>query len=304
MTRVAVIGPGAVGATIAAWLSHGARCEVVLCARTAFPQLVVETPDRAIVANPPITTEPGDARPVDWILVATKTYDAAGTARWFPGLVDRRTNVAILQNGVEHFERFSAFLPAERILPVVIDCPAERLAPGHVRQRGSATMVIPAGTAAETFAALFDGTAVDVRMVADWKTAAWRKLAINAAGAISAITLQPGGVVHLEAAAEVMRGLVREVIAVGRAEGAHLENSLVEQVIENYRRAPRDAVNSLLADRLAGRPMESEARNGVVTRLGRRHGLPTPFNDTVFACLQAIGTVGLDRDPSVALMAP
>jgi 2-dehydropantoate 2-reductase len=47
-----------------------------------------------------------------------------------------------------------------------------------------------------------------------------------------------------------------------------------------------DSVNSILADRLAGRPMEIDARNGVVVRLGAKHGVPTPLNAFAAALLE------------------
>ena len=53
------------------------------------------------------------------------------------------------------------------------------------------------------------------------------------------------------------------------------------------RRAPRDAGNSMLADRRAGRPMEIDARNGVIVRLGRKHGIPAPMNALMVALLEA-----------------
>jgi 2-dehydropantoate 2-reductase len=45
---------------------------------------------------------------------------------------------------------------------------------------------------------------------------------------------------------------------------------------------------SMLYDRLAGRPLEYEQISGVVTRLGRRHGVPTPTNQAVYALLGAL----------------
>jgi 2-dehydropantoate 2-reductase len=87
-----------------------------------------------------------------------------------------------------------------------------------------------------------------------------------------------------------MRGIVRECVAVGRAEGALLDDSLAEKVVTGYRNAPADSVNSLHADRLAGRPMETDARNGVIVRLGRKHGIPTPLNSTIVALLEAAQT--------------
>jgi 2-dehydropantoate 2-reductase len=42
--RIAVIGPGAVGGVIAAWLAQNRDLVVEVCARTAFDRLEVETP--------------------------------------------------------------------------------------------------------------------------------------------------------------------------------------------------------------------------------------------------------------------
>ena len=75
--------------------------------------------------------------------VAWGWYDAAGAALWLARLCAGGAPAAILQNGVEHVERFAPYLPAAQILPVMIDCPAERSASQHVVQRGPARIVVP-----------------------------------------------------------------------------------------------------------------------------------------------------------------
>jgi len=70
-------------------------------------------------------------------MVATKAYDSNGAAEWFTTTVHDQTRVAVLQNGVDHIDRMSEWLPRERILPVIVDCPTERSAPGKIRQRGA-----------------------------------------------------------------------------------------------------------------------------------------------------------------------
>ena len=284
--RIAIVGPGAIGGTVAAWLIR-AGFDISLCARTPFAELVVEAPDNTLRATPRIWTAPEQAKPVDWVMLATKTYAVAGTAAWFPTLVGPATRVAVLQNGVEHIARFASFVPADRILPVVVDIPAERDAPGQIRQRRSGTMLV-AQPGGKDFVDLFAGTAIAVTQTTDFVGAMWRKLAINVAGAVSALADEGGGVAWRDPAADVIRALVCECIAVGRAEGAALEDEIVEAVVDHYRRGPRDAINSLHADRIAGRPMEWDARNGVVGRLGRRHGIATPASDTVTRLLAAI----------------
>ena len=285
--RIAVIGPGAVGGTLAAWLAQAH--DVTLCVRTAFERLQVETPDGLLAATPTVLTDPASAAPVDWVLVTTKTYDAAGAAAWLARLVGPQTRVAVLQNGVEHVERFSPYLPAERITPAVVDIPAERTAPGVIRQRRMGWIKVPAGEAGEAFVALFAHTPIEVATTDDFKTIAWRKLALNCAGAVNALTLKPAGIAQRDDIAAIMKDLVAECVAVGRAEGADLPADLPDEVVAGYRAGPADGINSLHADRLAGRPMEIDARNGVIVRKGAAHGIATPVNAMVTALLEAAG---------------
>lgn len=288
MAEIALIGPGAIGCTVLGWLGQVPAHSLTVGARTPFARLELETPERSLSVTPRVLTDPGQAQPVDWALVATKTYDAEGAIRWLRGFVGERTCLAVLQNGVEHVERFAGVVRAERLVPVVVDCPAERRAPGQVRQRGPALMTVPASPAGRAFEALFTATPVRVSTTDDWRTAAWRKLCLNAAGAVSALTLLPAGIARDAGAAAIMAAIVREAIAVGRAEGAVLADELVETVLASYRQAPADSINSLHADRLAGRRMEADARNGVIVRLGRKHGIATPYNETVFALVEAL----------------
>lgn len=292
MSRIAIIGPGAVGATLAAWLGRAGQHEVFLCSRRPLSGLTVETTAGLITARPTLLTDPATAPAVDWVFVTTKAYDAAGAATWFPRLGATGAPVAILQNGVEHRERFAAFLPAGRIMPVVVDVPAERTGQNQVRQRGPGLLTVTDDPRGRAFAALFAGTDLAVTLTPDFTTAMWRKLCLNAAGAVSALVLQPAGCLRDEALGEVARDLVREAVAVSRAEGAVLGDELVETVLRSYRTAPSDAINSLHADRLAGRPMEIDARNGAIVRLGRKHGLPTPCNQMAVALLTALSKPG------------
>jgi 2-dehydropantoate 2-reductase len=286
MPAITVIGPGAIGGMIAAQLCQDSRNDVTVVARTPFAKLLLDTPDGALQADPRIVSQPGDAGPADWVLVATKAYDSKSAAAWFDVLLGEQTTVAVLQNGVNHVERFSQWLPRERILPVIVDCPTERVTPGQIRQRGPAMLTVPSGELATAFQGLFAHTGVNCKQSDDFTSMAWWKLCVNAAGVVNALVLQPARIAHDEAAARVMRAIVEETAAVGRAEGATLAPDIADEVIDIYRGQPPDSVNSLHADRAAGRPMEIDLRNGVVVELGRKHGIPTPYNDMAVALLK------------------
>jgi 2-dehydropantoate 2-reductase len=186
MPTIAIVGPGAIGGILAAWLAQDPSHHVTVCARTAFDRLEVETPEGRIAASPRVLTDPAQAAPVDWVLVATKAYDTDGAARWLAGLRGANTPVVVLQNGVEHVERFAPYVPRDAIVPAVIDCPAERTAPGRMRQRGASWIVVPDSAPGRAFVSLFARTNFDVS-TGDFATRAWANLCINPGGAISAI---------------------------------------------------------------------------------------------------------------------
>ena len=288
MARIAIVGVGAIGGVVAALLQSAGRHEIVLCTRRPLAELVVETPDGPVRIDAAVVTSPVDAPVVDWVMVATKAYDVAGAAKWLERLRAPGAPVAVLQNGVEHRERFAPYVPLESILPVIVDCPAERKSPTRIVQRGGMSLKVPPGALGSAFVELFAGTAADAAVVPDFTTVAWRKLCHNAAGVLPALLLQPSGVLRDEAIGEVARQIVRECVAVGRAEGAQLDDAVPEAVLKAYRASPPDSINSLHADRLAGRPMEIDARNGVIVRLGKKHGVPTPDNSMAVALLEAM----------------
>ena len=284
---VAIVGPGAIGGTVAAWLAQNPNLDITLCARTPLPRLRIETPDGVIEAAPRVVLNPGEAEPVDWVLIATKTYDSEAAANWLPALTGISTRVAVLQNGVEHIARFEPHIAPSRTVPVIVDIPAERRGPGDIRQRRFGSLLTPNTENGAAFAQLFDGAAISASTTENFTTALWKKLCINCGGAIFALTRQPSGVARRDDIREAMRGLMEECAAVGRAEGADIDAAFVRSAVDRYRDGPTDSVNSILADRLAGRPMEIDARNGVVVRIGAKHGISAPLNAFAVALLQA-----------------
>lgn len=288
MAKVAIVGVGAIGGALAGLLEIAGGHEITLCTRRPLPCLTVNFPGRDLQVHARNLTDPASAEPVDWVLVATKTYDAPGAAQWFPALCAGGAPVAIVQNGVEHRQRFAPYLHPERLLPVVIDCPVERSGPQTVLVRGGALMKVEDGRWGRDFAALFAGSGARVELVADFTSALWWKLCVNSVGALSALALKPSGVLRSQSMHRLGLAVVEECAAVGRAEGAQLSDSIAEEVMALYAKHPADSVNSLLADRLAGRPMEWDARTGAIVRYGEKHGVPTPLNRMAAVLLQAI----------------
>ncbi|HLL46750.1 MAG TPA: 2-dehydropantoate 2-reductase [Longimicrobiaceae bacterium] len=286
--RIAVVGPGAIGGCIAAHL-RAAGHHVLLCAREPFETLVVNTPSGMLRDSPRVETDPGQVGPFPWVLLATKAHQTDGASAWLRALAGPESRVAVLQNGVEHEARVAPLVPGAAVLPVVVDCPAERTAPGRVIQRGPAKLTVPAGRMSDTFAALFAGSAVEVSIVDDFETARWRKLSLNVAGgAVTALTGRTLGVAREPEIAWLARELVLECVRVARAQGARLNDAIADDIVASMQAGDPGAGTSMLSDLVARRPLEADARNGAVVRIGARHGIPTPLNRAATALLLAL----------------
>jgi 2-dehydropantoate 2-reductase len=286
MARVAVVGVGAIGGVLAALLNATSRHEITLCTRRPLEELTVKTPEGVVLVKARNLTDPARAEAVDWVVIATKAYHAEGTAQWLPGLAAHGAPVAVAQNGVEHRERFAPWVKQELLVPVVVQTSVDRQADGTIWQRGGARMTVEDGRLGREFAELFRGSDSDVVVTEDFKTAMWRKLCGNSTGTLSVLAMKPFGAFRTEALSRVALEMARECVAVARSEGAHLDDSVAQGVVDAIMKGRGDRNNSMLADRLAGRPMEIEARNGVIVRLGERHGIETPLNRMAVAVLQ------------------
>ncbi|MEU0397367.1 2-dehydropantoate 2-reductase [Streptomyces sp. NPDC006208] len=294
MTTVAVVGAGAVGGVVAAGLAAAGHVRVTACVRSPLGGIRLDRPDGTAESLPvDEASDPGQASTADWVVLATKAHQTAGAARWLESLCGPGTRVAVLQNGVEHVERVSPLVGAARILPAVVEISAESLGRGHIRLFGPPRIVVPEGEDGSAFAALCKDTGITVEQTDDFLTAAWTKLCLNVAnGAITAVTTRRMPVFANPRVARLGRALVEEARLVGSSLGARLPDDLADQVIERLLAMPAESGSSMLWDRLAGRPLEFDARNGAVGRAGARVGVPTPHNDTVTALLEAISEVG------------
>lgn len=288
MPSISIIGPGAIGGTLAGWLSKHSTNDVSICARTTFERLILDTPFGIIDSSPRIYTKPEDTEKVDWVIVATKTYHVESAVPWFKHLCHEGTRVAVVQNGVEHMSCLAGHFPQELTVPVVIDCPAMRSAPGRIKQLGPIDLALPDDQNSLDFADLFNDPTISIRHLENWKTAAWNKLCTNASGAVCALTNQGANIAKNPVAARIMENLIREVIAVGRAEGAQINDSVIKDIIASQSSAPDGATNSIHGDLIDKRPMEWSARNGVVARFGEKHGIATPYNKMAADILQVI----------------
>jgi 2-dehydropantoate 2-reductase len=285
---VAVVGPGAIGATIAA-LVHDAGHPVLLCGRTPRESIEVRPDDgEPIVLPGPVHTDPETVdAPVDVVLLAVKDTQNEHAAPWLARLCDENTVVCALQNGVEQVERVGRYCRSSTVVPCVVWFSAEAQPQGWIRLRTAVRLVLPDGAASLRLAEVLRGPRLVVELDRDFVDAAWRKLLVNAVAGLMVLTGRKSGMFRRDDIVRLGRAYLVECLAVARAEGAGLGDGTVDEILDLFTEVPEDMTTSILTDREHGRPMEWDIRNAVISRKAVRHGLGTPISDVVVPLLAA-----------------
>ncbi|MBL7492733.1 oxidoreductase [Frankia sp. AgB1.9] len=282
---VAVVGPGAIGTTVAAALHEAGRTPS-LCGRTARERLELRDADGVLVVPGPVLIDPARTeKPVDLVFLAVKSPQTAAAAPWLAALCQPGTTVCVLQNGVEQEATVAPHVPGCPVLPAVVWFPAVAQPDGSVWLRGAARLTLPDLPSAQVVLAALGGTRCSVELAVDFTSVAWRKLLQNAAAGLMALSGRRSGMFGREDIAQLSLAYLRECLAVARAEGAVLGDEVPLEILDSFQANPADLGTSILADREAGRPLEWDTRNGVIARRGRVHGIPTPVSDVVVPLL-------------------
>jgi 2-dehydropantoate 2-reductase len=116
----------------------------------------------------------------------------------------------------------------------------------------------------------------------------WRKFMINVGiNQASAVLGAPYGIFQSDAGAKaIMESLMREAIAVANAEGVALNEADLQGWYDFLNTLSPNGKTSMLQDIEAGRKTEVELFGVKVVELGRKHGIPTPVNQTLSNIIQ------------------
>ncbi|TCV98365.1 oxidoreductase [Biostraticola tofi] len=284
---IALIGPGAIGTTVAAAL-HEVGHTPTLCGRTARDRLDLRHDGGHIVVPGPVHTDPaGVHTPFDLVFVAVKSTQVAATAPWLAALCSEQTVVCVLQNGVEQQAMFAPYLAGRPVLPSVVWFPAQREPDNAVWLRRAARLTLPDVPQNKVVQAVLSGSRCAVDIAADFTSVAWRKLLVNAVAGLMVLTGRRSGMYTRTDITGLALAYLHECLAVARAEGANLGDEVAQQIVDGFQRSPADLGTSILADRQAGNPLEWDCRNGVIQRYGRAHGIPTPISELLVPLLAA-----------------
>jgi 2-dehydropantoate 2-reductase len=298
--RIAIVGAGAVGGYFGAQLV-ATGTDVTFLARGAQLAalrengLVVESalgPQR--LARVQATDDPRSVGPVDVVVVAVKLWSTAGALESAAAMLGTDGAVVSFQNGVDAVRDVSAAVGPEHTLGGVAHIAATIDRPGVIRHTGKLARLsfgeLDGRPSARTDALLFAARAagIDAQRPPDIHITIWEKFVfLVGMSGMTALTRRPIGAVRDEPLTrEMLRDVMAEVVAVGRAAGVGLDADLVDRQLAFVDGLPALAQSSMLSDLQKGNRLELPWLAGAVVRLGKEHGVPTPTNRMIYGALK------------------
>lgn len=302
--RIAVLGAGAVGLSVAARLSTVA--EVVGVTRERHVRAILQHGFQLTGRwgddhyELDVRTSLDHDEQFDYVVIACKSVDTGTIATQFASILGG-TEVVSLQNGIGNEEVLSRF--TDRVIGGMIITGFEWRSEHavHVSVEGGPMRLgrYPSGTdsAVQKLVELLGSTGISVESTPTIQTEIWGKTMYNCAlNPLGALMNVPYGRLSEPHAWAIIETIVREVFAVASAVGVNLAwadpESYLEFLVDTQLPNTAGHHSSMLQDLTKGRRTEIDFLNGAIAAIAEAHDIPAPVNRCIANLVQFRESLG------------
>jgi len=234
-----------------------------------------------------------DVGPVDVVLFCVKAYDTEAAARQLAPTLHDNSVVLSLQNGVDNEEKISGLIQRGKVYGGVAYISARITAPGEITETGGFQRIVfglldgPINERAREIHRLLVGAGIKCDLREKILNDLWNKFVfITSMGSFTAMSrLTQGEIIAQPETLSLVFNAMHEVEALAWKRGVHIEPLDEAKMLENLKRFDSETRSSMYYDLVGQKPLEVEALNGTVVRLGRELGVPTPIHNVIYAAL-------------------
>lgn len=286
VNRVIICGLGAVGLTYANKLKD--VCELKI--------LVDEARLERFQKNPPILNGeeikldyilPVESWVADLIIIATKASGLASAISYIKNFVGENTTIISLLNGISSEEKIASVYGDDKVIPAYFIGHSAVRDGNSVTQDGVGRIVFGKNERLEKF---FKENNIDYEIPEDIIYSLWLKFTMNIfSNQTSAVlNLTFGEMKRNEKFKNFAKKLIEEVRQIGEASGVKGLENLEKDALFALSQMVDDGKTSMLQDILAGRKTEVDIFAGEIIERGKRFGIATPYNQTLYDLIKIL----------------
>jgi 2-dehydropantoate 2-reductase len=298
--KIAVIGSGGVGGYFGARLAASGQ-DVTFIARGAHLEAMQKKGLKILSALGDLhlpevkaTSDTTIIGPVDVVMVAVKLWATEEAAAAAKPLIGPNTVAVSFQNGVVAVDTLAPVLGKEHVMGGVANIAALIEEPGVIRHNGNMANLFfgeldgkpsPRSQALQVACKIAN---VQSELVTDINKTIWEKFVrLVTLSALTSLTRMPVGPLRSDPDTRaLMQQVMEEVVAIGKTKGVKFDAGLVADQMSKVDTYPATMVASMCGDLRRGNRLELPWLSGMVAKLGKELGIPTPANQFVYAALK------------------
>src|SRR3954471_772767 len=287
--KIAIMGSGGIGGYFGARLQNGGA-DVTFIARGEHLKAMQQNGLALEGANPlhlpkvKATDDPSTIGPVDLVLFCVKLRDTESAGRTIKPILKEGSAVISLQNGVQKDEMLAPIVGRGALLGGAAYIGVAIARPGVIRKTGTMERLAfgeydnKVSARAQAFLDACKAGGINAEIPPDITLELWQKFVFLTA--MSSVTASMRATIGPIRANPLTRqfalDVMREVVAVGRAQGVGLAEDFAEKRIAGVDAMAPEMQASMALHLQQGNPLELPWLAGAVVDLGAKKGVPTP----------------------------
>src|SRR4051795_5753949 len=287
--KIAIMGSGGIGGYYGARLQAGGN-DVTFIARgeqlKALQQNGIALEGDRPIHLPKVkaTDDPKTIGKVDMVIFTVKLRDTEAAARQILPVIGPDTGIISLQNGVTKDDMLAPIVGREHLLGGAAYIGVSIARPGVIKKAGTMERLAfgefdnKVSPRAQAFLDACNAGDIKADIPADISLELWQKFVVivTMSSITSAMRSTIGPIRANPQARAFALDLMREVVAVGRAQGIALDADFADQRFAHINAMSPDMRASMSLDLEMGRPLELPWLAGAVIEMGAQKGVPTP----------------------------
>ncbi len=300
--KIYVLGAGAVGCYFGGMLAR-ARHDVTLIARPtradAINRLGLEMDCKSFqeVVTLKASSDISSLADADLVLLSVKSLDTEKTVREIESLLPSKAVILSLQNGVANVDIASKII-SNSVYPAVVYVASGMVGDRTVKHHGRGELYIgsirnqspedPQNLA--EISTLFEDSDVPCPISPNIKREMWLKFLVNCTfNAISGIgQISYGEMVKFPEILKLVDDITKEFLVISSSEGVEISYAEAQQANQLIATTMVTQVSSTAQDLAKKKKTEIDFLNGYIVELGKRYGVPTPTNESVFSLVKML----------------
>lgn len=282
MNNVAIIGPGAVGSTIAFDL-RDASLNVQLLGRRNEMLRYHSNNDLHPTYQLDVRALNEYHETVDILFIAVKIPQLDTVLTSYQHLLHKNTIIILAQNGHGQLHKFDHPYVYQAVVYISGQKTGDTIT--HYRDH---KLILEQNAHTQALHQCISNSSLNIELTTDIDNAIWYKLLVNLAiNSVTALTRSTASVLEVPGIKKLCEQLLLEGINIAKAEHVHFEPNIVNTILNIYDGYPAEMGTSMYYDIVDGRSLEIDGIQGYLFYKARKHHLNTPTLDTIYHLLLA-----------------